>query len=100
MPMRWIPSEQLFARKLAFRFSTMRCVDGKVSEPRVRNTGYSPPVGHHKPKFVNCVGHRVPDNGGLAVYQPSRKRNFHDASPRNWGLGGLSAGPGRHGASA
>ena len=43
-----------------------------------------------------------PDNGGLAVDQllESRKRNFHDAPLRNWGLGGLSPGPGCHGASA
>ena len=42
------------------------------------------------------------DNGGLAVYQllESRKRNYRDALPRNRGLGGLSAGTGRHGASA
>ena len=63
MPMSWIPGEQLFARKLAFRFSTMRCVDGKVNEPRIRNAAHLPPLGHYKPKFVNAVGDEIPTMG-------------------------------------
>jgi len=58
MPMGWIPSEQLFARKLACRFSTMRCVDGKVNEPRIRNAAHLRPAGHHKPKFVKAMKYR------------------------------------------
>lgn len=65
-------------------FPTMPFVDGKVSEPCVRNTADLPPMDHHKPNFVRAVGGGVPTRG-LAVGQllEFRKRNFHDASLRN-----------------
>ena len=48
-PVRWVPGARLFVRTLALSFPAMLFVCREVSEPRVPNTGYSPPAAHHKP---------------------------------------------------
>ena len=63
--MRWIPGGGLFVQNLAFRFPTMPFVDGKVSEPSIRNTAHLRAVGQDKSKFVKAVGPGIPTMGAL-----------------------------------
>ena len=63
--MRWIPGGRLFVQNLEFRFPTMPFVDGKVSEPSIRNTAHLPAVGHDKSKFVKALGPGIPTMGAL-----------------------------------
>jgi len=44
----------------------MPFVDGKVSEPSIRNTVHLPTVGHDQSKFVKAAGPGMPTVGALA----------------------------------
>ena len=63
--MRWIPGGRLFVQNLAFRFPTMSFVDGKFSEPSIRNTAHLPAVGHDQSEFVKALGLGIPPMGAL-----------------------------------
>lgn len=58
------------ARDIGTGQETSKYVDGKVSEPRIRNTAHLPAAGFHKSKFVKAVGPGIPTMGALPSTNP------------------------------